>query len=218
MNPFLKFSATLFLGLTTSSLFAQQYESKEGRLTTIVQIMDGYYTEVVFEENPPKFMSARGGFISNNTPNPLVNLEYNSLFEQDSLTTISLAALDAFVIVAEKPQALDGQWLMGGRMRNGEISYRDTSGPRKTLKVLFNGHFQWMAFNTDTFAFMGTGGGNYSSVDGIYKEEIKFFSRDDSRVGAILPFDYELISGEWHHKGKSSKGVPIHEIWVQREY
>ena len=218
MNPFLKFSATLFLGLTTSSLFAQQYESKEGRLTTIVQIMDGYYTEVVFEENPPKFMSARGGFISNNTPNPLVNLEYNSLFEQDSLTTISLAALDAFVIVAEKPQALDGQWLMGGRMRNGEISYRDTSGPRKTLKVLFNGHFQWMAFNTDTFAFMGTGGGNYSSVDGIYKEEIKFFSRDDSRVGAILPFNYELISGEWHHKGKSSKGVPIHEIWVQREY
>ena len=218
MNPFLKFSATLFLGLTTSSLFAQQYESKEGRLTTIVQIMDGYYTEVVFEENPPKFMSARGGFISNNTPNPLVNLEYNSLFEQDSLTTISLAALDTFVIVAEKPQALDGQWLMGGRMRNGEISYRDTSGPRKTLKVLFNGHFQWMAFNTDTFAFMGTGGGNYSSVDGIYKEEIKFFSRDDSRVGAILPFNYELISGEWHHKGKSSKGGPIHEIWIQREY
>ena len=218
MNPFLKFSAILFLWLTTSSLFAQQYQSKEGRLTTIVQIMDGYYTEVVFEENPPKFMSARGGFISNNTPNPLVNLEYNSLFEQDSLTTISLAALDAFVIVAEKPQALDGQWLMGGRMRNGEISYRDTSGPRKTLKVLFNGHFQWMAFNTDTFAFMGTGGGNYSSVDGIYKEEIKFFSRDDSRVGAILPFDYELISGEWHHKGKSSKGGPIHEIWIQREY
>ena len=218
MNPFLKFSAILFLWLTTSSLFAQQYESKEGRLTTIVQIMDGYYTEVVFEENPPKFMSARGGFISNNTPNPLVNLEYNSLFEQDSLTTISLAALDAFVIVAEKPQALDGQWLMGGRMRNGEISYRDTSGPRKTLKVLFNGHFQWMAFNTDTFAFMGTGGGNYSSVDGIYKEEIKFFSRDDSRVGAILPFNYELISGEWHHKGKSSKGGPIHEIWIQREY
>ena len=218
MNPFLKFSAILFLWLTTSSLFAQQYQSKEGRLTTIVQIMDGYYTEVVFEENPPKFMSARGGFISNNTPNPLVNLEYNSLFEQDSLTTISLAALDTFVIVAEKPQALDGQWLMGGRMRNGEISYRDTSGPRKTLKVLFNGHFQWMAFNTDTFAFMGTGGGNYSSVDGIYKEEIKFFSRDDSRVGAILPFDYELISGEWHHKGKSSKGGPIHEIWIQREY
>ena len=147
-----------------------------------------------------------------------MNLEYNSLFKNDSLRVISIPVLDNFVAVANKPQALDGQWLMGGRMRNGEISYRDTSGPRKTLKVLFNGRFQWIAFNTDTFAFMGTGGGNYSSVDGIYKEEIKFFSRDDSRVGAILPFDYELISGEWHHKGKSSKGVPIHEIWVQREY
>jgi len=140
------------------------------------------------------------------------------LFEQDSLKTITLTDLNAFEKVALQPQPLDGLWLMGGRMRNDLMTNRDTSGPRKTLKVLFNGRFQWIAFNTDTFAFMGTGGGNYSSVDGIYKEEIKFFSRDDSRVGAILPFDYELISGEWHHKGKSSKGVPIHEIWVQREY
>ena len=121
---------------------------------------------------------------SNTTSGSVVNLEYNSLFKNDSLRVISIPVLDNFVAVANKPQALDGQWLMGGRMRNGEISYRDTSGPRKTLKVLFNGRFQWIAFNTDTFAFMGTGGGNYSSVDGIYKEEIKFFSRDNSRVGA----------------------------------
>ena len=217
MLPFLKFSAALFLCLTTSSLFAQHYMRKEANVTTIVQLIDGYYTEVVYQESPPKFISTKGGFISNDA-SPVVHLEYNSLFEQDSLKTITLAALNAFEKVALQPQPLDGLWLMGGRMRNDLMTNRDTSGPRKTLKVLFNGRFQWIAFNTDTFAFMGTGGGNYSSVDGIYKEEIKFFSRDNSRVGAILPFDYELISGEWHHKGKSSKGVPIHEIWVQRKY
>ncbi|MDA0278629.1 MAG: hypothetical protein O2831_07870 [Bacteroidetes bacterium] len=217
MSPFLKFSATLFLWLTTSSLFAQQYLRKEGNVTTIVQLIGGYYTEVVYQESPPKFISTKGGFISSDA-SPVVHLEYNSLFEQDSLKTIPLAAIIAFEKVALQPQPLDGLWLMGGRMLNDVMTNRDTSGPRKTLKVLFNGRFQWIAFNTDTFAFMGTGGGNYSSVDGIYKEEINFFSRDNSRVGAILPFDYELISGEWHHKGKSSKGAPIHEIWVQREY
>ncbi|MDA1144681.1 MAG: hypothetical protein O3B94_06985 [Bacteroidetes bacterium] len=217
MSPFLKFSATLFLWLTTSSLFAQQYLRKEGNVTTIVQLIGGYYTEVVYQESPPKFISTKGGFISSDE-SPVVHLEYNSLFELDSLKTIPLAAIIAFEKVALQPQPLDGLWLMGGRMLNDVMTNRDTSGPRKTLKVLFNGRFQWIAFNTDTFAFMGTGGGNYSSVDGIYKEEINFFSRDNSRVGAILPFDYELISGEWHHKGKSSKGAPIHEIWVQREY
>jgi len=218
MKPLFKRILLLLFLTQTVALMAQQYEQSFKDRTTLIQFINNYYTEVVYEENPPRFISARGGFVSNTTSGSVVNLEYNSLFKNDSLRVISIPVLDNFVAVANKPQALDGQWLMGGRMRNGEISYRDTSGPRKTLKVLFNGRFQWIAFNTDTFAFMGTGGGNYSSVDGIYKEEIKFFSRDNSRVGAILLFDYELISGEWHHKGKSSKGVPIHEIWVQREY
>ena len=120
--------------------------------------------------------------------------------------------------MALQPQPLDGLWLMGGRMRNDLMTNRDTSGPRKTLKVLYNGRFQWIAFHTETFAFMGTGGGSYSAENGEYKESIAFFSRDNSRVGAVLPFEYELINGAWHHKGKSSKGAPIHEIWVQRKY
>jgi hypothetical protein len=146
-----------------------------------------------------------------------VHLEYNSLFEQDSLKTIPLATLNAFEKMALQPQPLDGLWLMGGRMRNDLMTNRDTSGPRKTLKVLYNGRFQWIAFHTETFAFMGTGGGSYSAENGVYKESIEFFSRDNSRVGVVLPFEYELINGAWHHKGKSSKGDPIHEIWVQRE-
>ncbi len=117
MSPFLKFSATLFLWLTTNSLFAQQFLRKEGNITTIVQLISGYYTEVVYQESPPKFISTKGGFISSDA-SPVVHLEYNSLFEQDSLKTIPLAALNVFEKVALQPQPLDGLWLMGGRMRN----------------------------------------------------------------------------------------------------
>ncbi|MDZ4148456.1 MAG: hypothetical protein U1C58_09250 [Flavobacteriaceae bacterium] len=41
----------------------------------------------------------------------------------------------------------------------------------------------------------------------------EFFSRDANRVGASLKFEFEVKDGEWHHKGKSTEGNPIHEIW-----
>jgi hypothetical protein len=64
--------------------------------------------------------------------------------------------------------------------------------------------------------FLGTGGGSYTASKGQYIENIMFFSRDNTRVGASLSFDFEIIEGAWHHKGLSSKGQPIHEIWVKR--
>ena len=94
---------------------------------------------------------------------------------------------------------------------------RRTDGPRKTMKLLSGTRFQWIAYNTETKQFMGTGGGTYSTVDGVYKENIEFFSRDDSKAGLKLEFDYEIIDGDWNHKGFSSKGDPLHEIWSQRK-
>ena len=85
------------------------------------------------------------------------------------------------------------------------------------MKILSGTRFQWIAFNTETKEFMGTGGGTYSTVDGKYTENIDFFSRDNSRVGASLEFDYELNGDEWHHKGLSNKGDPIYEIWNLRK-
>ena len=63
----------------------------------------------------------------------------------------------------------------------------------------------------------GTGGGTYTTRDGKYTEIIEFFSRDNSRVGASLTFDFALENGAWRHKGKSSKGEPIDEVWTRRE-
>lgn len=114
-----------------------------------------------------------------------------------------------------KPGVLAGAWVITGRQRNGEMNTM-TPGARKTMKILSGTYFQWIAYNSETGDFMGTGGGNYTTKNGQYTEIIKFFSRDSSRVGAELTFDYELKDGKWHHSGKSSKGDPIYEIWSDR--
>ncbi|MBL4568207.1 MAG: membrane or secreted protein, partial [Flavobacteriaceae bacterium] len=99
------------------------------------------------------------------------------------------------------PGKLQGAWLMSGRIRNGKTQLRDTNRPRKTMKILSGTRFQWIAYNTATKKFMGTGGGTYSTVNGRYTENIEFFSRDDSKAGLRLKFNYTLIDGVWHHKG-----------------
>lgn len=119
-------------------------------------------------------------------------------------------------IDAGAPGALAGAWLMTGRKQDGQISTRSTDGPRKTMKILSGTRFQWIAYNTETKAFMGSGGGTYTTENGKYTEQIEFFSRDQSRVGATLPFDFSIEDGDWHHSGMSSQGVPIYEIWSQR--
>ena len=105
---------------------------------------------------------------------------------------------------------------MSGRVRGKTERRRDTNQPRKTMKILVDGYFQWIAFNTNTFSFMGTGGGSYTAENGIYKENIDYFSRDNKKVGISLSFSYLIKGQDWHHKGFSSKGDPLHEIWAFR--
>lgn len=114
------------------------------------------------------------------------------------------------------PGKLAGAWVITGRVRNGEMA-KMTPGARRTMKILSGTRFQWIAYNVDTREFSGTGGGTYTTRDGKYTENIEFFSRDNSRVGASLAFDYSLENGQWRHKGKSSKGDPIDEQWTKRE-
>lgn len=116
-----------------------------------------------------------------------------------------------------KPGALSGAWLITGRMVDGKTEKR-TPGARKTMKILSGTRFQWIAYNNETKEFFGTGGGSYTTIDGKYTETIQVFSRDNSRVGAKLEFDFSIIEGgDWRHSGKSSKGDSIDEIWTKRE-
>ena len=61
------------------------------------------------------------------------------------------------------------------------------------MKILSGTRFQWIAYNTETKKFMATGGGTYTTLKGKYKENIEFFSRDNSKVGLNLEFDYEIL-------------------------
>jgi hypothetical protein len=101
-------------------------------------------------------------------------------------------------------------------VRDGKMSAM-TPGARRTMKILSGTRFQWIAYNVETKEISGTGGGTYTTKDGKYTEHIEFFSRDNSRVGQSLVFDYSLENGAWRHKGLSSRGEPIDEVWTKRE-
>ena len=176
-----------------------------------------YFVETQFVSDPPEFILTRGGFYTQSGEEFMVDFEFNSNFEKDGLKQMKIEKTKKWKKISNSPMDLNGKWLMAGRMTDQGERRRDTSAPRKTMKFLWDGYFQWIAFNTETFEFFGSGGGFYTAENGKYTEHIEYFSRDNSRVGAVLPFDYSLKDSDWHHQGFSSKGDPMHEIWSIRK-
>jgi hypothetical protein len=199
-------------------------------LKNVVIFADGYQVLTTYDVTTGKFIHTNGGTwklegntmtekIEFHTDNPeLVGTEVS--FEVH-ITENEIEIVDTGSKMKRlddgSPGELQGAWLMSGRIRNGETQLRNTSRPRKTMKILSGTRFQWIAYNTETKQFMGTGGGTYTTKNGEYVENIEFFSRDDSKAGLSLKFSYEMIDGNWHHSGLSSKGDPIHEIWSMRD-
>jgi len=202
-------------------LFGQVYQwnSNDYDLSTIhkVQMDSNYFIETIYQNNPPKFLTTRGGFYESNDNLLIIKLEFNSNYKNDSIINLEYVLPEKAKIVVSSKLELDGKWLMAGRVNaEGEERRRDINRSRKTLKFLTNGFFQWTAFNTETFQFFGCGGGEYSAKEGDYKESIVYFSRDNSRTGQTLSFKYDQKDNDWHHTGFSSKGKPLHEIWTLR--
>jgi hypothetical protein len=199
-------------------------------LKSIVIFADGYQVLTTYNSATGKFMHTNGG---------VWKLEGNTLTEKIEFYTdkpelvgtevsfkVSITANEIKIMGSGtklkrldngSPGKLQGAWLMSGRIMDGETQLRDTSKPRKTMKILSGTRFQWIAYNIENKQFMGTGGGTYTTKNGEYIENIEFFSRDDSKAGLSLKFNYELIDGKWYHSGTSSKGDPIREIWSIRE-
>ncbi|WP_425235490.1 hypothetical protein [Ulvibacterium sp.] len=195
-----------------------------------LKINGNYLIHSVYEKSPAKFIKTLGGFYTVVGDNLKVKLEFNSNHDADGLTELTLPysimgeklTLESdqalsFTISGETQQDLDGPWLFATRGPDNGQERRGEENPRKTLKYLQGDRFQWIAYNTETMKFFGTGGGSFSSKDGIYTENIEYFSRDNSRVGASLQFNYEIKDVDWHHKGKNSKGEPMYEIWSRRK-
>lgn len=195
-------------------------------ITTIV--MDGYHAETFYNEKTNAFVKTFGGFwtVKNNVikiTNEFSSSDSTSVGKTRELTfhlkgdSLTFEGSDKLWTRIDDGQTgvLNGAWLISGRKRDGNM-VRRAPGDRKTMKILSGTRFQWIAYNTATGKFSGTGGGTYTAENGTYTEKIEFFSRDNSRVGATLAFQYEVIENEWHHSGMSSKGSPIYEIWSPR--
>ena len=230
---FFLFCAFISFGIQSQSLIGawELTTSKKGKsVRNVVIFSEGYQVSTNYDAKTGKFLSTNGGSWELNGDILTEVVEFdtrdstnvgNTITFKIKLTDTELSADEYDVtwtrIDDGSPGDLQGAWLMSGRVRNGELRTRDTNRPRKTMKILSGTRFQWIAYNTETKQFMGTGGGTYTTIDGKYTENIEFFSRDDSRAGMSLVFDYELKEGNWHHKGFSSKGDPMHEIWSRRD-
>lgn len=206
-------------------------EKKDGNtLIHELKFSDSYSTHTVYESEPAQFIKTLGGFYTMDGDSLFVDLEFNSNYAQDSVAKKRLAIElqgnkliingntdRSYKRLTDKAQDLDGAWLFGTRGPDEGQDRRGDSRDRKTLKFLLDGRFQWIAYTVGSFKFSGTGGGKFTSGDGIYTESIEFFSRDNTRVGAELEFTYEVEGNDWHHKGKNSRGEPMYEIWMQRQ-
>lgn len=199
------------------------YKFEENDVHHIWVFADGYTSQTTFKDD--KYLQTRGGIFELVDNKIITLMEFSdktpeeiskSIFYPISFTEKGfIDELERhWIKQSSDKQGLDGVWKISGRQQNGEFVKINHSGTRKTLKILKDGYFQWIAIEPDQKKFFGTGGGLYEFENGKYTEEILFFSKDDSRVGAKLSFEGEIIDGDWHHKGKSSKGDPIHEVWI----
>lgn len=209
------------------------YTSTEDGVVRWLLMNDYCFTWTKYQLEDGEYINTIGGTFTNTSKSIRPTIEFNPhdsteigqtlqwsyALDGDELSIRLSEDQDPFVFRKEhsNQQELDGAFLFSGRKRDSEISRRDTDQPRKTLKILVGDRFQWIAYHVTNKKFMGSGGGSYIAKDGKYIENIEFFSRDKSRVGASLEFDYNIIDGDWHHSGKSSKGEPMYEIWSKRK-
>lgn len=225
---------TLLVTNTNAQSFIGAWErnhtSENGEeLKSVVIFSDGYQAISTYESKSGKFINSNGGTweLMGDTMTEKVEFDTNDPDRVGSKVTFKVKITETTMSIVGTdmefqriddglPGDLKGAWLMAGRVRDGKKQLRNTSGPRKTMKLLSGKRFQWIAYNTESKKFMGTGGGTYTTKNGVYSEKIEFFSRDNSKSGIELEFEYEIIDNEWNHKGFSSKGDPLHEIWKPR--
>lgn len=188
----------------------------------ILSFQDGYFMHTAFSKDQKRFLYSRGGTFTVSDGKLQTKIEFDTRYKSNVGKSESLP-----LVVKGRDLSLEGKqwnqvdagegelagnWRITGRKQGGDM-VSIQPGARKTLKLLTGTRFQWAAINTATGEFFGTGGGTYTFRDGRYTENIEFFSRDSTRVGASLSFDGSVKGKDWSHSGLSSKGDPISEVW-----
>lgn len=196
--------------------------------TVVLTVADNYLMQTTYE--PARYIATRGGACRQEAGQLRLTVEFDT---QDStrigqVETYAVAQPNGQLRLTgpggertwrrlDEPAStpLAGLWRITGRANDAGQLTPMQRGPRKTIKLLTNGRFQWAAINPQTKQFFGTGGGTYRLADGQYTETIEFFSRDNSRVGRSLTFGAKVDGDSWQHTGQSSTGSPVNEVWTR---
>ena len=206
------------------------WNAKGGDIDHTLVFQDGYFSYCIFDKANKKFIRTWGGTFSEAGGQVHANIEFDNeskdnvgghkhfaaTVSNNSLKFDAGAGVNSWTRIDDGKTNLAGNWRITGRMREGSMQPIDKSA-RKTMKILSSTRFQWVAINSETKEFFGTGGGTYTFSNGKYIENIEFFSRDSSRVGASLSFNGNVANKIWTHKGLSSRGEPIHEEWTREK-
>lgn len=221
-----------FVALAATRVCAQQtdptgaWQLSDGNNQHYLFFQQGYYFHTVFNGN--QFVSSQGGTVEQKGSSLAARILYDTSdssqvgsvmdvpyrIASDRLVLQLPEAEVAFTRVDDGKAPLAGVWRITGRAGDdGKVAAIHQTGTRQTYKMLTGTKFQWVAIDPAKKQFSGTGGGSYTFQNGKYTEQIEFFSRDGSRVGASLSFDGKLQDGNWHHSGLSSKGAKIYEVW-----
>jgi hypothetical protein len=228
-NMFIFFGLMLFAANAfAQSTVAGSWSKQDGSVITTWLFQDGFYSCTKYDVTNKVFSYTKGGTYVVAGNELQMKLAFHTA-EKEKVGTTETAlvvvkdqtmkltvngAEENYKRMDDGKSALAGHWLITGRMMNGSLQ-TITPGARRTIKLLTGTRFQWIAINSETKEFFGTGGGTYTFENGKYTEHIEFFSRDSTRVGASLSFDGKVEGNNWHHSGLSSKGEPINEVWTR---
>lgn len=192
----LAFAAILFLlpALSSGQSPEGAWKSplKEG--TAVLLVTPGYFSYTIYNEPEKSFILSFGGKWTGTDSGAELTIEFHTkekeqvgkqYIEQASLVSGKLVTgslgggRQEWARLDEGKGALAGDWRISAREQNGKMN-PIKPGARKTVKILSGSRFQWIAINTTTGEFFGTGGGTYTFKAGVYTEHIAFFSRDST--------------------------------------
>ncbi len=229
MKPLLLFTTlallAAFMPRPTARLLPGAWRTTDNGETTMLIVSENYAMQTTYA--PARFLGSSGGTWKANRNALSYTIEFDTEDStrvgqtehyQFTLTDNQLlikgdAGSQTFNGVDDSTGPMAGLWRITARETNNNQMTQMQRGPRKTLKLLTGTRFQWAAINPQTKQFSGSGGGTYTLNGGKYTETIDFFSRDNSRVGRSLTFDAEVKNRDWIHRGLSSTGSTVGEVW-----
>ena len=128
--------------------------SEDGeKLRSVVIFAEGYQVISIYKSKSGEFVYSNGGTwkLNGNMMTEKVEFDTGNAERVGEVVTFEVELTDSSLSIPESnwtfyriddgsPGELQGAWLMAGRVRDGNKRMRDTSGPRKTMKILLKSY------------------------------------------------------------------------------